>query len=209
MSAPLSPVSEAADMSMLRAALGRWCDALDAAVPELNALDARLGDGDLGTTLSKCAANVRALTWSSDDIAGVLKSCAQACAKASGSSFGTLLAVGFLSAAKSIGSRQTLDREAIVAMLRAAQQALAARGGAAVGDKTMLDSLQALGDALAAAQEGDLASLRHVARQATQQALDTLRERPNRIGRARMFAQASIGLDDPGMVAVHRMVHAL
>ncbi len=47
------------DADGLRAALARWCDALDAAAPELNGLDARLGDGDLGATLGKCAANVR------------------------------------------------------------------------------------------------------------------------------------------------------
>ena len=43
----------------LKAALGRWCDALEKAAPELNGLDGRLGDGDLGATLEKCARNVR------------------------------------------------------------------------------------------------------------------------------------------------------
>jgi len=211
MNAPARSIiaGSAVDAAMLRAALARWCDALDAAVPELNALDARLGDGDLGTTLGKCAANVRASSFAADDIAAIFKACAQACAKASGSSFGTLLAIGFLAVAKSVGPRQTLDRDLIVEALQAAQQALAARGGATVGDKTMLDSLQALADALGAAQADDLASLKQVARMATRQALDAMRERPNRIGRARMFADASVGLDDPGMVAVHRMVQAL
>jgi phosphoenolpyruvate---glycerone phosphotransferase subunit DhaL len=40
-------------------------------------------------------------------------------------------------------------------------------------------------------------------------AVDTLRDRPNRIGRARMFAERSIGLEDPGMVAILRMAEAL
>ena len=35
------------------------------------------------------------------------------------------------------------------------------------------------------------------------------RQQPNRIGRARMFAERSIGLDDPGMVAMQRMLQAL
>jgi dihydroxyacetone kinase-like protein len=39
--------------------------------------------------------------------------------------------------------------------------------------------------------------------------LDVFRQLPNRIGRARMFADRSIGLDDPGMVAVRRMAQAL
>ena len=39
--------------------------------------------------------------------------------------------------------------------------------------------------------------------------LDAFRDRPNRVGRARMFADKTIGLDDPGMVALQRMVESL
>ena len=43
-------------------------------------------DGDLGTTLGKCAANVRGvLAAEPSDLGATLKGCAQACAKASGS----------------------------------------------------------------------------------------------------------------------------
>ncbi|WP_192871708.1 DAK2 domain-containing protein [Variovorax sp. JS1663] len=40
-------------------------------------------------------------------------------------------------------------------------------------------------------------------------ALAAFRDKPNRIGRARMFAEKSIGMDDPGMVALQRMVESL
>jgi phosphoenolpyruvate---glycerone phosphotransferase subunit DhaL len=200
------------DNAALLAALARWCDALDAAAPELNALDARLGDGDLGTTLGKCAANVRGVLLDGQasapqDIAGTFKACAQACMKASGSSFGTLLALAFLTAAKVSGQRETLDRAALVELLQAARDALSQRGGAALGDKTMLDSLHAVASALAASAPD--ADLRAIARRGAADALQAFRDRPNRIGRARMFADQSIGLDDPGMVAVQRMADAL
>ena len=198
------------DEAALRAALARWCDALEAAAPELNALDGRLGDGDLGATLAKCALNVReVLAADAAGIGATLQRCAQACAKASGSSFGTLLAIAFLSAAKTAGECERLDRDALVELLRTVQQALAARGGASLGDKTMLDSLHAVADALHGAGDASAAALKATARQAAQRALDALRAQPNRIGRARMFADKSIGLDDPGMVAVLRMVQAL
>ena len=41
------------------------------------------------------------------------------------------------------------------------------------------------------------------------ESLDAFRDKPNRMGRARMFADKTIGLDDPGMVALLRMVEAL
>ncbi len=204
-------MSAEVDASALRLALGRWCDALDAAAPELNALDARLGDGDLGTTLTKCAANVRAVLRA--DPAGLgatLKGCAMACAKASGSSFGTLLSVAFLTAAKAVGERERLERDALVELLGLVQQALAQRGGAAPGDKTMLDSIDSIAQALHACAPGaDALALKAAAQRGAAGALDAFRDKPNRIGRARMFAEQSVGLDDPGMVAVQRMVEAL
>jgi dihydroxyacetone kinase-like protein len=196
----------AVDAATLRQALLRCCDAVEAAASELNALDGRLGDGDLGMTLSKCAANIReALAQKPAGLQALLKACAQACARASGSSFGTLLAVAFLTAAKTVGERSVLDRDALVALLDGVGLALSERGGASLGDKTMLDSLAAITRAL----ENEEQDLRCAARRAASDALDAFRGKPNKIGRARMFAERSIGLDDPGMVAVCRMVDAL
>ncbi len=198
------------DAASLTRALARCCDALEAAAPELNALDARLGDGDLGTTLAKCAANLRELLAAPPaSLPALLKGCAQACARASGSSFGTLLAVAFLTAAKTVDGREALDLEALVHLLDEVGAALSQRGGAAQGDKTMLDSLAAIASALRHAKERSPEVLKVAAQTATGQALDAFRNRPNRIGRARMFAERSMGLDDPGMVAVQRMVQAL
>ena len=196
------------DAAKVRSALARWCDALEGAAPELNRLDGRLGDGDLGTTLQRCAVLVReALPSMGDELASVFKACAAASAKASGSSFGTLLAVAFLTASKRVQGREALDRASLAALLDDIVGALSARGGAALGDKTMLDSLHAVARALA--ESSDAADLRAVARQAASGALDALRSQPNRIGRARMFADKSVGADDPGMVAVLRMAESL
>lgn len=192
------------DAALLKAALQRWADALQASAPELNELDGRLGDGDLGATLEKCAINVRAALPAMPDAPdAIFKSCAQACAKASGSSFGTLLAQAFVAAAKRTAGQAALDRSELAPMLNDIVATLSARGGAKLGDKTMLDSLAAISQALAAAPaDADPAQL---ACAAARQALDQFRGLPNKIGRARMFADKSIGLDDPGMVAIARM----
>lgn len=195
------------DSASLKDALSRWAVAMDNAAPELNELDSRLGDGDLGVTLQKCAHNVRAaLTAAPDSVQGILKCASQACADASGSSFGTLFASGLLAAAKWLDSR-SLDRTALPELLSHAVQKLSVRGGASLGDKTMIDSLQAITEALSKAQPQD--DLAAVARNAASKVIEEFRDRPNRIGRARMFAEKSIGMDDPGMVAVLRMTESL
>lgn len=210
----LSPMPTAVDApadTPLTAALVRWCEALIAAAPELNALDARLGDGDLGVTLQRCAENVAAvLPTAGSEPKAVFKACAAACAKASGSSFGTLLTVAFMTAAKSAHATPPLGRDAITALLGEVLAALMARGGAKLGDKTMLDSLDAIGLALRdAPPQAGADELQRMALGASVAALDAMRGQPNKIGRARMFAEQSIGMDDPGMVAVLRMVEAL
>lgn len=199
------------DTETLAAALARCCDALDAATDELNTLDAQLGDGDLGVTLARCAAHLRTVLAQplADAPGPLLKAAGQACAKASGSSFGTLLAVGLLAAGRAAGDRTALDHAACVSILDTVGKALSARGGAKLGDKTMLDSLQAIKVAVEYANAGDRESWAQAAVAASQGALETFRPLANRIGRARMFGDRSIGLDDPGMVAMQRLVQAL
>jgi len=195
------------DPASLKDAFTRWAAAMDKAAPELNELDSRLGDGDLGVTLQKCAYNVReVLPAAPDSVQDILKCASQACADASGSSFGTLFASGLLAAAKWLDGR-SLDRTALPELLSHAVQKLSARGGASLGDKTMIDSLQAITQALSKAQPQD--NLAAVARNAAFKAIEEFRDKPNRIGRARMFAEKSIGMDDPGMVAVLRMTESL
>jgi phosphoenolpyruvate---glycerone phosphotransferase subunit DhaL len=197
------------DPEALRAALGRWCVQMKLAAPELNKLDGQLGDGDLGATLEKCAANIADVLpqTQNDDLSQILKRCSIACAKASGSSFGTLLATAFLTAAKQCAGRQTIDRKDLAQLLQEVVSALSARGGASLGDKTVLDPIHAV--AIAIDSASDDADLLTLAREATNQALDAFRTKPNKIGRARAFPLKSVGLDDPGMVAFKRMLESL
>lgn len=195
------------DASNLKGAFERWAVAMYKAEHELNELDSQLGDGDLGITLRKCADKVRAaLPAAPNSVQGILRSASHACADASGSSFGTLLASGLLASAKWLDGR-SLGRAALPDLLLHTVQKLSARGGASLGDKTMLDSLQAIAHALSQAKPQD--DLAAVARIAAARAVDEFRGKPNRIGRARMFAEKSIGMDDPGMVAVLRMAESL
>lgn len=190
----------------LSALLLRCSAEIKQAAPELNALDGQLGDGDLGATLEKCARLIEeALAAPQQDIPAVFQAASMACVRASGSSFGTLLGVALLTAAKQSAGQQTLDAGQIPPLLAAVLAALMARGGASLGDKTVLDALDALLQTLKSQPPENWAV---AAPQAVSAALDGFRQQPNKIGRARMFAERSVGLDDPGMVAFARLVDA-
>ena len=195
------------DTQTLVAALGRWAVRMELAAPELNALDGRLGDGDLGATLSKCAVNVRAAVVPPPaDVPGVFKACAIACTKASGSSLGTLLAVAFMTLTKETAGKAQIEDAEWPGLLAAVRDALSARGGAKLGDKTVLDAIEAVRLGLdGAGSEGRLPA----AKAALEAALTEFRGRENKIGRARIFAERSRGLDDPGMIAARHMLESV
>lgn len=194
------------DAQQLSALFLRCCDEINRSAAELNALDGQLGDGDLGATLEKCARLIQqALVETPQDIAAVFQAASMACVRASGSSFGTLLGVALLTSSKQSAGKQTLEAEDIPPLLEAVLAALMARGGASLGDKTVLDAIDALNKAL---RSQPAQNWSQIAPQAVAAALDAFRQQPNKIGRARMFAERSVGLDDPGMVAFAHLVDA-
>ena len=192
----------------LKAAAGAVADAAIAARDELNAQDGKLGDGDLGITVANGFAAIAEDAASfGDDLGQAFLGCSKAFQRVSSSSFGTLVATAFMSAAKATKGRDEADWSEVSAILAAARDAMIARGRGELGAKSVLDSL----DAIAKATEGlsDPAAILAAADRAADAALDEFRDKPNRLGRARMFGDRSIGIDDPGMLAVRRLLEGL
>ena len=71
----------------------------------------------------------------------------------------------------------------------------------------MLDSLDAVARALEGVSEPGEAAER--AATAADEAREALRDRPATVGRARIFAEKSVGMDDPGMLAMSHIVRAV
>ncbi len=192
----------------LRAACGAVAKVADAARDELNAQDGKLGDGDLGITVAKgFAAVAEDAAGFPDDLGQAFLGCSKAFQRVSSSSFGTLVATAFMSAAKATKGRSEADWSEVSGIVAAARDAMRARGHGELGAKSVLDSL----DAIAKATEGLTAPAEILAAAdgAAGAALDQFRDQPNRLGRARMFGDKSVGVDDPGMLAVRRLLEGL
>ncbi|MDB4593460.1 DAK2 domain-containing protein [Paracoccaceae bacterium] len=189
----------------IRIWLHQCAERMIASADELNELDAQLGDGDLGATLEKCAElMLTGLADAADRPSDHFKTCAMACTRASGSSFGTLLAVAFMTAAKETADRGVLLVQEIAPLIGDVNAVLMARGRSNLGDKTALDSLDAIRQAVHDIECPE--DLHDLACQAANEAIVAFKMQPNKIGRARMFAEKSIGIVDPRMVAVARMI---
>lgn len=191
-------------------AVDRLAAAAQGFAGDLNEADGKLGDGDLGITLSNGwrTAAEKLSAAKPADIAGVFVACAMAFQESSASSFGTLTATGLVAAAKASPGRGDMALAEIAGLVRAALEAMARRGKAELGDKTVLDSLDAIA-AACAGSDGTAAGLRRDCVRAASEAAELFSGRPNRIGRARMFGDDSVGIVDPGMLAALRMAESI
>ena len=187
-----------------RAAAQRAAHAMREAEDELNTADGRLGDGDTGQTMRRVAEAMAASGTAAPDIGTVLRQMGMAGMTATGSSLGTLVSVGLLELGKALKDRESVNVADLAAALALAESVMLSRGNSQLGDKTAIDVLNAARVQLAAAGSSG-ASVAEAAR-AT---LATFRDRPCRIGRARMYADKSIGIDDPGMLAFVKLVEAI
>lgn len=174
---------------------------------ELNAADRVLGDGDTGMTIAGVVAAWSGVLEAPDEgVGALLQQLGRETRRATGSSLGSVLAIGLVAAGKDVAQRTPIDRTAVAGMLAAATDAIAARSGAAVGDKTILDSLVAVHSAMVDAPPGRPLGPAAVAGAA--RALEAFRDRQARIGRARVYGEKSIGVDDPGMRAALLLLRA-
>ena len=192
----------------IKTATTKIAQLMEESADELNAADGLLGDGDLGITMVRGFREIIEVRDSlPDDVGMALFQCAKAFTKSSGSSYGTLLATGLMSVAKKKKGQQEIQVEEISALLNDALDAMKQRGKAELGDKTVLDVIAA--SSQAAKDQSDGSSVLKAINEAVTSTIDEFRSRQSKIGRARIFSEKSIGLDDPGMLAFRKMLEAL
>ncbi|MFE0516482.1 dihydroxyacetone kinase subunit DhaL [Streptomyces sp. NPDC058964] len=185
----------------------RWMAAAAASVDReaerLTALDSPIGDADHGTNMQRGFRAVAAsLEKESPQTPGAVLTLAgrqliSTVGGASGPLYGTLLR----RTGKALGDDGEVSPKQLADALRAGVDGVMALGGAAPGDKTMIDALVPAVDALdqgfaaarAAAEEGAVATIPLQARK----------------GRASYLGERSIGHQDPGATSSALLVAAL
>lgn len=181
---------------------------IEAVSDELNILDAKLGDGDLGVTMLKGVNELSKIKNDlPKDIGMALMRCAQAFAKVSASSYGTLMATGLMAAAKDSKGLTERKWSEIGPILHLAIEAMIKRGKGHLGAKTVLDAMHEVAQELEGVNNPETALSN--AKIAVVNVIGKFHDKPCELGRARIFAKKSIGLADPGMVAFQRVLEAL
>jgi dihydroxyacetone kinase-like protein len=176
-------------------------------------LDAVVGDGDFGYSMARGFEKVLD-GWDSFDRADIgtfLKRVAVVITSRIGGTSGPIWGTAFLRAGTTAGATQELTGDDVVSMLRAAIEGIKARGGAEIGDKTLLDALQPATDALQEQLDADADAATAVAAvaSAARTSADATESMQARRGRASYTGERSIGSVDAGAVAVAVMLERL
>ncbi|EXU77375.1 dihydroxyacetone kinase subunit DhaK [Erwinia mallotivora] len=180
------------------------CRTLLALESELNQLDARVGDGDTGSTFALGAGKVlqalRDRQLPLNELHSLLKWVGDELAVVMGGSGGVLMSIMFTAAGQQLAEGKSLAQALNDGLARMQHY-----GGARPGDRTMID---ALAPAFAALERG--ASLSDVAAAARKGADSTAQMESARAGRSSFLnAQSLHGVKDPGAFAVERVFAGL
>ncbi|MBO6921975.1 DAK2 domain-containing protein [Boseongicola sp. H5] len=192
----------------IRAALVRVADEMPSIETRLNEADARLGDGDTGTMLARMVGVMMQIETDDQDTVGTyLGRLAKAAARTTGSSFGTLIIAALMAIARSNAKSDRIEPAEASATIAVARKAMMTHGRTEPGAKTVIDSLAHIEAATEGATTAE--DVMFGMRAGVDDALAVFRDKPCRVGRARMFKDNSIGQDDPGMLAAKLVVDAI
>ena len=178
----------------------------------LRELDAKIGDGDLGITVTRgmeaVIAGLKELEGT--PVSNQLARSGMAFNRAAASTFGVLFATAMMRGGAAVKDREDVGAPDVAVIGQAAMKGLMDRGKAKIGDKTLLDALapaieafdkanaagkslrEATGTVVAACEAGTTATI----------------EMQSRVSRAGWMGERSIGVQDPGATAVLFMLQA-
>ncbi|WP_345800619.1 dihydroxyacetone kinase family protein [Microbacterium sp. AZCO] len=178
-------------------------EAVGAEAEALGELDAVAGDGDHGIGMMRgltAAVDAVDAAAPSTGVRELLQLAGDTWSETAGGTSGALWGAALAQVGESLGSPEAFTPADLAESVAAATSRVAELGGAAPGDKTMLDAMvpfeQALGRAVAAG--ADLRTALVDAAAAARSGADATSAMTPRRGRARPLAERSIGHPDPG-----------
>ena len=172
-------------------------------------LDAVMGDADFGTSL---AGGFKAVLdkWDGFDMSSIgsfLLNVSSAITANTGGCSGPVWGTLFMRCGMAFRGKDEVTLEEIIAALKSAIEGIMKRGGAELGDKTLVDALDAMVKALEEALAASLPMLEafNNASDAAVQMRETSKSWVAKRGRQSFTGDRSIGTLDPGIVAVGDM----
>lgn len=179
----------------------------------LNALDGAIGDGDHGLTMEMGWKAVHGVLKTMDEGATITELCddiAEAFLEKVGASAGPLYSSGFKAAGQAVNERLNLDAAAVAAWIDGMSAGIQDRGGALVGQKTMVDAWAPAADAArtVVVENGSSAACLSAAALAAERGAKSTEDMLSQMGRSKKLGERSKGHVDPGAASAAMLLAA-
>ena len=173
---------------------------------ELCEMDANMGDGDLGLTMSKgfgALPDLIAENMDENNIGMTLVKAGMKMAAVVPSTMGTLMSSGVMEGGKKLKDKKSIGKQELVDFLEGYVEGIKKRGKCETGERTILDAIhpayEAAKDALSA--EKNLKETMEVAIDGAKKGVEATKEMQPKYGKAVVFAAKAKGIPDQGAMA--------
>ena len=181
---------------------------------ELCDMDAKMGDGDLGLTMDKGYGALPQLIKENTEPGDIGKTLMKAGMKMAGlvpSTMGPLMSSGVMEGGKALKGKTEFGAEELSVYLTAFAAGIKKRGKCELGDRTILDSVDAgaKSAAEAAAVGKTMEEVIEAACQGAAAGVEATKDMVPKFGKAAVFAAKAAGVADQGAVAGMYMIQGL
>lgn len=175
---------------------------------QIRELDAACGDGDLGITVKRGFTAIEQLLADIEDgsLDGILRQIGMEFNNAAASTFGALFATALVSASKEVKNKTQINVDDLFSMLKAACTGVQSRGGAELGDKTLLDALIPATESVGEVASSNSATIEKALEEAViaaQRGLESTKGMKPQVGRAKQLGGKVNDVQDPGATVVY------
>lgn len=181
-------------------------DKIIANKPYLTEVDSAIGDGDHGIGMAggMQKAKKKLLKMQGEENAyHLFETAGQAMLMSMGGASGVIFGSLYLAGAKGMDPKGTITAEDLARMEKKSLDAIQERGGAQVGDKTMVDALAPAVDSLEANSGKGLLEMLKAAEEAARCGMEDTKKYVAKFGRAKSLLERAIGHQDAGATSVY------
>lgn len=181
---------------------------------ELCEMDANMGDGDLGLTMSKgfgALPDLIAENMDENNIGMTLVKAGMKMAAVVPSTMGTLMSSGVMEGGKKLKDKKSIGKQELVDFLEGYAEGIKKRGKCETGERTLLDAIY---PAYASAKEAlsaekSLKEIMEAAIDGAKKGVEATKEMQPKYGKAVVFAAKAKGIPDQGAMAGQYLLEGL
>jgi dihydroxyacetone kinase phosphoprotein-dependent L subunit len=199
--------------AQLKSMLIHTCQVMVASQEIMCAADRDIGDGDHGIGMARGfgAALAELNKQEFDDVYKILFTIGRTMIKEMGGASGIIFGTLFLAGSKNVEPDPELTVSDFCTVFDKALAEIKAKGGAQVGDKTVVDALQPMLEAMQHNLEKDLSfeEMTQIALEAAVQGKENSKQYVARFGRAKTLGDRAVGYPDPGALSLTLIMQSM